>query len=112
MLRNIDLFLCFDLGRRSLVLDLVGRRLKIAIVFEVELSKPNIVALLYLFDVFVDFEELFLEFVVAVIDDILDVVFDYKALSFEYFIEHYFKSIKLLRGASVLIEDTLANLGD
>lgn len=111
MLRNINFFLGFDLGG-SLVFGLVGRGLKIAVVFEVEFSKPNIIALLYLFNVFVDFKELFLEFVVAVIDDILDVVFDYKGLSFEYFIEHYFKSIKVLSRPSVLIEDTFANLGD
>lgn len=53
-----------------------------------------------------------MEFVVAVVDDILNVIFDYKALSFQNFIEHYFKSIKLFESASILVEDAFADPGN
>lgn len=89
----------------------VGTGFKVAVILEVEFPEPDIFALLHFLNVFGDFEELFLEFVVAIINDILDVIFDYKGLSFENFIEHYFKSIKLFGRAAVLIEYAFADLG-
>jgi hypothetical protein len=110
MFSHIDLLLSLCLRLRILPI-FIGTDFHIATLLEIQLPQADVLALLDAIDIAVDLQYLLLKFIGAVIKDILRVIFDYKGLSFQYFIQHYFKTVELLHCLAVVIEDALARLG-
>lgn len=89
---NFSLSLRLTLFLRSIFL---RAYLDITTLFIIKLSKPNIFPLLHFLHIFIQFQNLLLVLVGAIINDILNVILDDKGLALQDFIQHHLETSKL-----------------